>query len=125
MVVPYRNASRDIDSITSRTPFAHVMRFLSERMEVSLILLAGIGYIPLYKSKASKPIPKLLEDDASWHNLLEDVHTFIVACKGKSGKGTIKAFHISIVDTTVLADSDPKVRFPKSLRVMIQYLCMD
>ncbi|KAF8817348.1 hypothetical protein BYT27DRAFT_7075291 [Phlegmacium glaucopus] len=122
IIVPYRNASRDVDGITSKTPFAHVLRLLSERMEVSLTLLAGIGYIPSYKPKTSKPVPKLLEDDASWHKLLEDVHAFILACKGKNNKGTVKAFHINIVDTTALADSDPKVRFPKYLGVMIGYL---
>lgn len=95
---------------------------LSERMEVSLTLLAGIGYIPSYKSKASKPVPKLLEDDVSWHKLLEDVHAFILACKGKSGKGAIKAFHINIVDTTAPADLDSKVSFSKCLT--IPYLCM-
>jgi len=92
-------------------------------MEVSLTLLAGIGYIPSYKSKASKPVPKLLEDDTSWHKLLEDVHAFILTCKGKSGKGTIKAFHINIVDTTAPVDSDPKVSFAKSIHATIPYLC--
>jgi hypothetical protein len=113
MVVPYRNASRDVDGITSKTPFARVLRLLSERMEVSLTLLAGIGYIPSYKPKASKPVPKLLEDDTSWYKLLEDVHAFILTCKGKNGKGMVKAFHINIVDTTAPTDLDPKVRFPK------------
>lgn len=98
------------------------MRLLSERMEVSMTLLAGIGYIPSYKPKASKPVPKLLEDDTSWYKLLEDVHAFILACKGKNGKGMVKAFHINIIDTTALADSDPKVRFPEYFKVTIGYL---
>jgi hypothetical protein len=91
-------------------------------MEVSMTLLAGIGYIPSYKPKASKPVPKLLEDDTSWYKLLEDVHAFILACKGKNGKGMVKAFHINIIDTTALADSDPKVRFPEYFKVTIGYL---
>jgi len=124
MVVPYRNASRDVDGITSKTPFARVLRLLSERMEVSLTLLAGIGYIPSYKPKASKPVPKLLEDDTSWYKLLEDVHAFILACKGKNGKGTVKAFHINIVDTTAPTDSDPKVRFLKYCGLTIGNLYM-
>ncbi|KAF8191787.1 hypothetical protein BJ912DRAFT_1097533 [Pholiota molesta] len=107
-VVPYRNASRDVDGITSKTSFTQVLRLIADRMDVPLTLLAGIGYIPSYKPKSSKPIPKLLEDDASWYKLLEDVHAFILACKGKSGKGAIKPFHINIIDTTAPNDSDSK-----------------
>ena len=71
--------------------------------------LSGIGYIPSYKSKASKPVPKLLEDDASWYKLLEDVHDFITSCKGKSGKGSVKPFFINIIDTMTPSDVDSKV----------------
>jgi len=78
-------------------------------MEVGLTHLSGIGYIPSYKLKASKPIPKLLEDEASWYKLLEDVHNFIKSCKGKSGTGSVKPFFINIVDTTAFSDADSKV----------------
>jgi hypothetical protein len=108
LVVPYRNASRDVDGITSRSSFSSVLRRISERMEVGLTHLSGIGYIPSYKPKASKPVPKLLEDDASWYKLLEDVHNFIKSCKGKSGKGNVKPFFINIVDTTAFSDADSK-----------------
>jgi hypothetical protein len=109
LVVPYRNASRDVDGITSRTPFTRVLRLISDRMDVPLTLLAGIGYVPSYKPKSSKPVPKLLEDDASWYKLLEDVHAFILSCKGKTGKGAIKPYHVNIVDTTAPTELDSKV----------------
>jgi len=78
-------------------------------MEVGLTHLSGIGYIPSYKSKASKPVPKLLEDNGSWYKLLEDVHNFIGTCKGKSSKGSVKPFFINIIDTTAPSKADSKV----------------
>ncbi|KJA17557.1 hypothetical protein HYPSUDRAFT_206148 [Hypholoma sublateritium FD-334 SS-4] len=114
-VVPYRKASRDVDGITSKTTFPRVLRLILERMEVPLTLLGGIGYVPSYKPKSSKPVPKLLEDERSWTKLLEDVHAFTVTCKGKNGKGAIKPFHITIVDTTASSsEADSKAKKKKA-----------
>jgi len=111
-VVPYHNASRDVDGITSRKSLVQALHIISGHMDVPLTLLAEIGYVPSFLPKSSKPHPKLLEDDASWQKLLEDVHDWIVGCKGKNGKGAIKPFHIDIVDTshtTGPSDADSKV----------------
>ena len=71
-VVPYCNASRNVDGITSKTSFNGVLRRLSERMEVGLTHLSGIGYIPSYIAKTLKPRPLLLEDNASWYKLHQE-----------------------------------------------------
>lgn len=81
-------------------------------MDVLLTLLAEISYIPSYLPKFSKPCPMLLEDEVSWQKLLDSISNFIVSCQGKNGKGTIKPFHINIVDmslTTSPSDTDIKV----------------
>jgi hypothetical protein len=68
-------------------------------MNVSTLHLSQIGYIPSYKPKNPKPIPKMLEDEESWEILLDDVSDYIVACKSKNrGKGIVKAFTVILVD---------------------------
>jgi hypothetical protein len=68
-------------------------------MNVSTLHLSQIGYIPSYKPKNPKPVPKMLEDEESWEILLDDVSDYIVACKSKNrGKGVVKAFTVILVD---------------------------
>jgi hypothetical protein len=58
-------------------------------METRLSLLARIAYVPSYKPKNPKPVPKLLEDDNDWEKLLVDVEEYRTICTAKcKGKGT-------------------------------------
>ncbi|KAF9457725.1 hypothetical protein BDZ94DRAFT_1338123 [Collybia nuda] len=69
-------------------------------------LLSHIGYVPSYKPKNPRPVPKLLEDEEAWETLLNDVDEYISSSKAKKGgKGTVKPFSIAIVDTS---GPDPK-----------------
>jgi hypothetical protein len=61
--VLYKNATRDITGITSSTPYDHVIFLIANRMDAGPVRMAVIGYIPFYKLKNPKPIPKLLEDE--------------------------------------------------------------
>jgi hypothetical protein len=53
-------------------------------MNVSTLHLSQIGYIPSYKPKNPKPVPKILGDEESWEILLDDVSEHIMACKSKN-----------------------------------------
>lgn len=99
--VPYKNATRDVTGITSSTSFRHVMRQIAERMDAGPSRMAAIGYIPSYKPKNPKPVPKLLEDAESWAKLVNDVGQYILSFASKKGAAkTVKPFVIMILDTT-------------------------
>lgn len=99
--VPYRNATRDLEGITSHTLFSTFLVRLSQRMDVGVTFLSAIGYVPSFLPKSSKPRPKLLEDEASWNKLVKDVHEYRENCKKKNkGKGQVPAFTISLTDTS-------------------------
>jgi len=109
--VPYKNATQDLAGITSQMQFSTVLSHIAERMDTHISLLSSIGYIPSYKPKSPKPVPKLLEDEDAWCKLLEGVSDYITASKKKNkGHGTVKPFHILIVDTSgPLGGSDTKL----------------
>jgi hypothetical protein len=72
------------------------------KMDVSTLHLTQISYIPSYKLKNPKPIPKMLDDKESWEILLDDVSDYIEACKSKNrGKGMVKPFTVLLVDMMV------------------------
>ena len=111
--VPFKSATRNLNGITSHTKFSEFLEAAAQRMETQLSLLASIAYVPSYKPKSPKPVPKLLEDNKDWETLLDDIDKYRVACMTKgTGKGTqkeagiVKAFVIKIVDISV---SDEKV----------------
>jgi hypothetical protein len=69
------------------------------KMNVSVLHLTQVGYIPSYKPKNPKPVPKMLEDEESWEILLDDVSDYIDACKSKNrGKGVVKPFTVLLID---------------------------
>lgn len=112
--VPFEGATRNLSGITSHTSFNEFLSAVAKRMETRLSLLARIAYIPSYKPKNPKPVPKLLEDDDDWKKLLVDVEEYRAACVAKcKGKGTVKQFVIVLVDMSGPdGKSDPKkVRF--------------
>ncbi|KZP27093.1 hypothetical protein FIBSPDRAFT_1040299 [Athelia psychrophila] len=99
--VPFKNATRDLDGITSKTTFDHFLITLAERMETRISLLTAIAYVPSYKPKSPKPIPKLLEDERVWYKLIEDISDYIKTSKAaKRGTGAVKPFTIRIFDTS-------------------------
>ncbi|KAH9966224.1 hypothetical protein BJV74DRAFT_890112 [Russula compacta] len=87
--VPFKNATRDMEGITSHTTFGAFLESLAEKMETRISLLSSIAYIPSYKPKIPKPVPKLLEDEAK-----------------NKGKGLVKAFSILIINTSGVASKD-------------------
>jgi hypothetical protein len=118
--VPFKSATRNLNDITLHTKFSEFLKAATQQMETRLSLLASIAYVPSYKPKSPKPVPKLLEDNKDWETLLDDVDKYRVACMTKgAGKGTwkeagiVKAFVIKIVDMSV---SDEKV-FKKVSRI--------
>ncbi|KAF8241137.1 hypothetical protein L208DRAFT_1041850, partial [Tricholoma matsutake] len=78
---PYKNTTLDLTSITSSTHFSQFLVATAMKMNVSTLNLTQIGYIPSYKLKNPKPIPKMLEDRELWEILLNDVSDYIEACK--------------------------------------------
>ncbi|KAM6502833.1 hypothetical protein JOM56_002810 [Amanita muscaria] len=74
---------------------------LAKKMETQLSLLSHIGYIPSYKPKNPRPVPKLLEDTEAWKKLVDDVEEYIKSSKAKNrGNGVVKPFSITIIDTS-------------------------
>ncbi|PPQ84970.1 hypothetical protein CVT26_008290 [Gymnopilus dilepis] len=98
--VPYRNATRDVTGITSASSFDYVLSEIRERMDATPSQLAGLAYIPSYKPRNPKPVPKLLEDEQAWEKLVQDVRQYIETFTTKKGVSKpVKPFVITIVDT--------------------------
>lgn len=97
--VVYKGATWDLTGITSSTIFSQFLIAAATKMNVSTLHLTQLGYIPLYKPKNPKPVPKMLEDEESWEILLDDVLDYIVSCKSKNhGKGAVKPFIVLLID---------------------------
>jgi len=61
--------------------------------------------LPWNKPKSGKPIPKLLEDEESYCLLVSNIRQHINEQKAKNrGKGVVKPFSITIVDTSGVGD---------------------
>lgn len=107
--VPYKNATRDI-VLPGSTSFAQFLTAVAAKMETRITHLSAIGYVPSYKPKSPKPVPKLLEDDESYEAMLDDIENYIQTSKEKNkGKGIVKAFVIRIVDTSGSTGKDAVV----------------
>lgn len=117
--VLYNDHTRDVSGITSRSYFEDALECFAERMGVHTSLLKAIAYVPSYKPKSPKPIPKLVEDSDGWLHLVNDVQSFIETCKAKNkGKGKVKEFTIYI--TAIAGDS----KAPEGkLKVCVLSLC--
>ena len=111
--VPYKNAKQDVSGITSASSFAHVLCQIAERMDAEPSQMAAISYIPSFLPKSPKLIPKLLEDEECWENLICDMHKYIksftasIKCSGPPKH--IKPFVITIVNTIASADNKSTV----------------
>ncbi|KAJ7643279.1 hypothetical protein B0H17DRAFT_1216145 [Mycena rosella] len=104
--VPFNGAVRDLEGITSRTPFDEFLDELAQAMSTRKSLLSGIAYIPSYKPKSPKPIPKLLDSKQAWSRLITDVENYINTSKAKRrGNGDVKPFFIQIGKK---GDKDPE-----------------
>ncbi|KAG6815761.1 hypothetical protein H0H93_009068 [Arthromyces matolae] len=99
--VAFNGATRDLEGVDSSTSFDSFLSMVAKAMETRLHLLSHIAYIPSYKPRNPKPVPKLLESVNAWNRLISDVRDYIATCKAKNkGKGTVKPFSIMIVDTS-------------------------
>ncbi|KAJ7816243.1 hypothetical protein B0H13DRAFT_1923719 [Mycena leptocephala] len=106
--VPYKNGTRDLTGITSRTLFDDFLHDVATKMQTRVSAL-NIGYIPSYRPRSSKPTPKLLEDDDSWDVLVADVQQYIKSSQGRNrGKGQVKPFSILIIDMDELQETKTK-----------------
>jgi hypothetical protein len=109
--VPFNGATRDLTSVTSTTTFNEFRLKLAKKMETQLSLLLHIGYVASYKPKNPRPIPKLLEDTEAWEKLVDDVEEYIKSSKAKNrGKGVVKPFSITIIDTSGPAPKEAAVK---------------
>jgi len=92
-------------------------------MDVGPAHMAAIGYIPSYKPKNSKPIPKLLKDKECRDKLVADVAAYITSFKNKHSETarTVKPFVISIIDTLSSA-VDNKMKVSKLCSLFIHPL---
>lgn len=109
--VPFKNASREM-VLSSSTSFGKFLVTLGQKMEVSVTHLTAVGYIPSYKPKNSKPVPKLLETSEAYERMMDDIDDYRTACKEKNrGRGKVKPFTIRIVDTSEVVEGrgNPKV----------------
>jgi hypothetical protein len=88
--------------VDSNTKFLKFLVALVGEMQTSILHLSEIGYILPWKvPKSGKPIPKLLQRDSDWEDLLNEVGAYVDGQKAKyCGKGKVKPFSIQIVDTS-------------------------
>ncbi|KAF8185554.1 hypothetical protein K438DRAFT_1973853 [Mycena galopus ATCC 62051] len=95
--VPYKNGTRDLTGLTSKSDFDDFLLAAAKKMETCISMVSSIGYIPSYKKP--KPGPKLLDTDEAWDVLVKDVRQYIDGAKAKNrGKGKVPPFSILIVD---------------------------
>ncbi|KAG6892059.1 hypothetical protein C0992_002058, partial [Termitomyces sp. T32_za158] len=73
---------------------------LAQAMDTRISLLSRIGYIPSYKPKNPKPVPKLLESERAWQRLVHNVQDYIASLKAKDKGQVVKPFFIAIVNTS-------------------------
>ena len=77
-------------------------------MDTQVSLLNGLAYVPSYKPKSPKPIPKLLEDKDVWNQLITDIWEYMETSRSvKWNQGVFKPFVIKLFDT--MEPSDTKV----------------
>jgi hypothetical protein len=100
--VPYKNATREL-VLPATTSFSKFLTALARKMEVSVTHLAAIGYIPSYKPKSSKPLPKLLETTEDYESMMDDIEEFRKNCL-KSKSGVVKPFAIVLSDTSAVPE---------------------
>ncbi|KAJ6447847.1 hypothetical protein C8R45DRAFT_1115680 [Mycena sanguinolenta] len=96
--VPFNNATREL-KLPCTTTFSQFLTKVARKMEVSVTHLSAIGYIPSYKPKTPKPIPKLLETAEDFESLMTDITEYRQSCL-KEKKGTVKPFSIHLSDTS-------------------------
>ncbi|KAJ6568999.1 hypothetical protein B0H19DRAFT_1065782 [Mycena capillaripes] len=104
--VPYKGGMRDLTGITSRSSFDDFLLAAAGRMGTRITQLDNIAYIPSYKPRNPKPLPKILDDDDAWEVLVGDVRQYIKASLASNrGKGQLKPFNIQIVDLSQSEES--------------------
>lgn len=95
--VPYKNGTRDLTGLTSKSDFDDFLLAAAAKMETRISMLSSIGYVPSYKKP--KPGPKLLDTEEAWDVLVKDVGQYIEGAKARNrGKGKVPPFSILIVD---------------------------
>jgi hypothetical protein len=110
--VPYGKYSRDLQIDSSWFWF----KFVDEvaRLMDCHASSVSLGYILPWKVKGnSKPAPKILDGDASFEKLKNDIQIWLSEQQAKNkGKGVPKHFTVQLVN--LAADADPgKVRFSR------------
>lgn len=81
--------------LKSTTSFPDFLGAVAAKMMTRVTLLTAIGYIPSYRPKTPKPVPKLIEDEDSYEAMMEDIEDYIGNCRAKkNGKGEVKPFSI-------------------------------
>lgn len=104
--VPYKNAMRDLQGITSSTKFDDFLLAAAGKMGRRITQMDDLAYVPSYKPRNPKPIPKILDDDDAWDTLISDVRQHIKAAQESNrGKGVLKPFSIQIVDLSKADDT--------------------
>jgi hypothetical protein len=88
--------------VQSDVSFTSFLTDLAEKMGTSITHLSQIGYIlPWMVPRTGKPVPKLLENEDGFQTLISNVSEYIDEQKSKNrGKGKVRPFSITIVDTS-------------------------
>lgn len=90
--VPYKNAKRELVLPASK-PYGAFLTALAGKMEVSIVHLSAIGYIPSWIPKSHKPVPKLLESTQDYESMMQVITEYRADKPGK-------AFTIALSDTS-------------------------
>ena len=106
--VPFNNTTQEL-KLSCITIFAGFLTAVSWKMEVSVTHLSAISYIPSYKPRNPKPVPKLLETSEDYESTMEDIAVYRKTCLNKKG-GKVKPFLISLSDTSNTLTDGHKVR---------------
>ncbi|KAI0308882.1 hypothetical protein OF83DRAFT_1180264 [Amylostereum chailletii] len=98
--VPFENAERNVEGITTHTKFWELLALLSKQMNVPITHLTRLGFIASFYPKSPKPKATILEDN-SWRSLRCEILAHVTDSRKKNkGKGVVKPFHITCEDTS-------------------------
>ncbi|KAJ3740600.1 hypothetical protein DFH05DRAFT_1529212 [Lentinula detonsa] len=87
-------------TLSSGASFSTFLTATAKAFNVSVSHLGALGYIPSFRPKNPKPLPKIVHSDESYEKMLEDLEDYVESLKSRKGKGKVKSFTVRLLDTS-------------------------
>lgn len=111
-------------SLVNLSTYQAFLEEVAKALNVSTTHLGSIGYIPSFVKQSPKPLPKLIDDEASFRRMLLTIDNHVEEQKSKSKKGKSKAFSIRLCDRSEQGDGKKEKKKVYSIRLSMS-ICTD